>query len=84
MHFKSKYFAFNIFYRYYPHVKEFLPPSDIESREFNNPLYRQSIVEPVKPNTQEIDKFKTSRMEPTMSKLFFRRFLLFFAFIVLC
>ncbi|VDN57605.1 unnamed protein product [Dracunculus medinensis] len=52
---------------YYPHVKEFLPPSDIESREFNNPLYRQSIVEPVKPNTQEIDKFKTSRMEPTMN-----------------
>ncbi|VDM39174.1 unnamed protein product [Toxocara canis] len=30
---------------YHPHVKEFLPPSEIEAREFNNPLYRQSTAE---------------------------------------
>ncbi|VDK46413.1 unnamed protein product [Anisakis simplex] len=31
---------------YHPHLKEYIPPSEIESRQFNNPLYRQSTTEP--------------------------------------
>lgn len=38
---------------YHPHVKEFLPPSEIEAREFNNPLYRQSTAEPPSKLTDE-------------------------------
>ncbi|KAL3998558.1 EMI domain family protein [Acanthocheilonema viteae] len=49
---------------YYPHVKELLTHNEIETREFNNPMYRRSAIEamPIKIPDEPVPMAKSAQL----------------------
>lgn len=58
-------FEFGLIFSYYPHVKELLTHNEIESREFNNPMYRRSAIEamPIKIPDESVPVAKSAQLK---------------------